>query len=38
MDALTARRVRLSVSIGGHDATSFLKPYVTAFSYTDNAT
>lgn len=38
MDALNARRVRLSVFIGGHDATSFLEPYVTAFSYTDNAT
>lgn len=34
----TARRVDLSVNIGGHDATSFLRPYVTSFSYTDNAT
>lgn len=33
-----ARRVSLSVTIGGHDATSFLEPYLLSFSYTDNAT
>ena len=33
-----ARRVALSVSIGGHDATGFLWPYLLSFSYTDNAT
>ena len=33
-----SRRVALSVSIGGHDATSFLWPYLLSFSYTDNAT
>lgn len=33
-----ARRVALSVTIGGHDATSFLEPYLLSFSYTDNAT
>ena len=38
MDEVNARRVRLSVSIGGHDATSFLEPYVLSFSYTDHAT
>ncbi len=41
MDAITpdnARRVALSVSIGGHDATSFLEPCLLSFSYTDNAT
>lgn len=40
MDAVNtpARRVELSVTIGGHDASSFLRPYVTSFTYTDNAT
>lgn len=41
MDAVKntpARRVDLSVTIGGHDASSFLRPYVTGFTYTDNAT
>ncbi len=32
-----ARRVILEVTIGGHDATSFLEPYVNSFTYTDNA-
>ena len=32
-----ARRAVLSVSIGGHDATSFLDPYLTSFVYTDQA-
>lgn len=32
-----ARRVALEVTIGGHDATSYLEPYVTSFEYTDNA-
>lgn len=33
-----ARRVALSVTIGGHEATSFLEPCLLSFSYTDNAT
>lgn len=33
-----ARRVALSVTIGGHDATSFLEPYLLSFTYADNAT
>lgn len=33
-----ARRVALSVTIGGHDATNFLEPYLLSFTYTDNAT
>lgn len=38
-DAVTnARRVKVSVTIGGHDATSFLEPYLLSFAYTDNAT
>jgi phage protein D len=32
-----ARRVFLEVSIGGHDATSFLEPYLTSFEYSDQA-
>lgn len=36
--SLNARHAELSVIIGGHDATSFLRPYVTQFTYTDNAT
>lgn len=32
-----ARRVFLEVSIGGHDATSHLSPYLTSFEYTDHA-
>lgn len=36
--SLNARHAELSVIIGGHDATSFLRPYVTQFIYTDNAT
>jgi phage protein D len=32
-----ARRVFLEVTIGGHDATSHLSPYLTSFEYTDNA-
>lgn len=32
-----ARRVALSVSIGGHDATSYLEPCLLSFSYSDNA-
>ena len=31
-----SRRVALSVSIGGHDATGFLWPYLLSFSYTDD--
>jgi phage protein D len=32
-----ARRVILKVAIGGHDATSHLKPYLTSFSFADHA-
>lgn len=32
-----ARRVHVSVQIGGHDATDFLEPYLLSFSFTDNA-
>lgn len=32
-----ARRVKLEVTIGGHDATSYLEPYVVSFEYTDSA-
>ena len=32
-----ARRAFLSVSIGGHDATSFLEPYLLSFEYSDQA-
>jgi phage protein D len=32
-----ARRVFLKVSIDGHDATSFLEPYLTSFAYSDQA-
>ena len=32
-----ARRVFLDVSIGGHDATSFLEPYLVSFEYVDQA-
>lgn len=32
-----ARRVSLQVTIGGHDATSYLEPYVTSFEFTDSA-
>ena len=35
-DAL-ARRVVLTVGIGGHDATSHLEPYLTSFEYVDHA-
>jgi phage protein D len=37
-DIENARRVKVHVSIGGHDATSFLEPYLLDFTYTDNAT
>lgn len=37
MDVTTARRVTVSVNIGGHDASSFLEPYLLSFAYTDNA-
>jgi phage protein D len=32
-----ARRAFLEVGIGGHDATSFLEPYLVSFEYTDHA-
>jgi hypothetical protein len=32
-----ARRAFLEVNIGGHDATSFLEPYLVSFEYTDHA-
>lgn len=32
-----ARRVSLEVTIGGHNATSYLEPYVMSFEFTDNA-
>ena len=32
-----ARRVSVSLTIGGHDATSFLAPYLLSMTYTDNA-
>lgn len=32
-----ARRVLLEVSIGGHDATAYLEPYLTSFEFTDQA-
>lgn len=38
MDVITVRRIKLSVTIGGHDATNFMEPYLLSFSYTDNAT
>lgn len=37
-NVIDVRRVKVSVTIGGHDATSFLEPYLLSFSYTDNAT
>lgn len=33
----TARRATLSVSIGGHDAASYVDPHLLDFSFTDNA-
>lgn len=35
--SLNARRVRLHVTIGGHNATDHIKPDLLDFSYTDNA-
>lgn len=32
-----ARRVKLAVNIGGHDATSYVQPSLLDFSYTDNS-
>lgn len=37
MDIVDVRHVKLSVSIGGHDATSTVEPYLLTFAYTDNA-
>jgi len=34
---IDSRRVIISVTIGGHDATSYLSPSLLSFSYTDNA-
>ncbi|MDR2819311.1 MAG: DUF6402 family protein [Desulfovibrio sp.] len=33
-----ARRVKVHVAIGGHDATNRMEPYLLDFSFTDNAT
>lgn len=39
MDVMSnARRVSVSLTIGGHEATSFLAPYLLSMAYTDNAT
>lgn len=37
MDAISARRVKLSLLIGGHDAASYVEPTLLEFEYTDNA-
>ncbi|MDR3361315.1 MAG: DUF6402 family protein [Desulfovibrio sp.] len=37
-DAQFARRVKVHVTIGGHDATDHMKPYLLDFAFTDNAT
>ncbi|MDR2821039.1 MAG: hypothetical protein LBB60_10990, partial [Desulfovibrio sp.] len=36
-DTQFARRVKVHVTIGGHDATDYLQPYLLDFSFTDNA-
>ncbi|MCL2458901.1 MAG: contractile injection system protein, VgrG/Pvc8 family [Desulfobulbus sp.] len=32
-----ARRAQLQVTIGGHDATSYIEPYLTSFTFSDQA-